>query len=177
MADAPDAAHGGAEAAGMPQLDFSTYPNQIFWLVFALVVLYLIITKVALPRIGGTIEDRHEVISNDLEAAADLKLKAEEAEVAYNQALADARSEAQRIAAETKAAIQTELAAATEVAEAEIAAQSAESEARIAEIRDGATQSVEEVAGDTAAALIATLLPGDADDAAAKSAVSNLMKG
>ena len=177
MADGTEAGHGGGEAVGMPQLDFATFPNQIFWLVVALVVLYLIITKIALPRIGGTIEDRHEVISNDLEAAADLKLKAEEAEAAYNAALAQARSEAQRIAAETKAAIQEELAAATEVAEAEIAAQSAESEARIAAIREGATASVEQVATETAEALVAALLPGDADSATAKAAVSSVMKG
>lgn len=162
---------------GMPQLDPAFMPNLIFWFVVTIVVIYLIIDRVAIPRISGTIEDRHEVISNDLEAAADLKLQAEEAEAAYHQALADARSEAQRIAAETKAAIQSELAAATEVAEAEIAAQTAESEARIEAIREGATQSVEAVASDTAAALVGALLPGEADDAAAGAAVSALMKG
>ncbi|MEM8871496.1 MAG: F0F1 ATP synthase subunit B' [Pseudomonadota bacterium] len=177
MADATDAANGGDGAVGMPQLDFSTFPNQVFWLVVALFVLYQIVTKVALPRIGGTIEDRHEVISNDLEAAAALKQQAVEAEAAYNKALAEARTQAQQIAAETKAEIQSELAAATEVAEAEIAAQTAESEARIAEIREGATQSVTEVAGDTAAAIVEALLPDAADATAARNAVSNLMKG
>lgn len=161
----------------MPQLDFATFPNQIFWLVVSLVVLYLIIKRVALPRIGGTIEDRHEVISNDLEAAAELKQKAVEAEAAYNKALAEARTEAQRIAAETKAEIQQELDAASKVAEAEIAAQTAESEARISEIRDGATQSVADVAGETAAALVDALLPGQGDAEAARAAVSNVMKG
>jgi len=73
---------------GMPQLDPAFMPNLIFWLVVTMVVLYVILDRVAIPRIGGTIEDRHEVISNDLEAAADLNRKAEEAEATYHKALA-----------------------------------------------------------------------------------------
>lgn len=170
-------AHGAESAVGMPQLDFSTYPNQIFWLVLSVVALYLIISKVAVPRIGGLLNDRHEAISNDLEAAADLKRRAEEAEAAYNKALAEARSEAQRIGAETKAAIQEELKEATAKADAEIAARAAESEARITEIRDSALRSIEEVAADTGAAIVRNLLPDAADDAAVKAAVAAAMKG
>ena len=43
----------GAEAAGMPQLDFATFPNQIFWLLVTLVVIYLILSRVVLPRVGS----------------------------------------------------------------------------------------------------------------------------
>ena len=42
----------------MPQLDFSTFPNQIFWLVVTLVVIYLVLSRVALPRIGGILAER-----------------------------------------------------------------------------------------------------------------------
>ena len=168
----------GAEAAtGMPQLDFSTFPNQIFWLVVTMVALYYIVSRVAVPRIGGVIEDRHEVISNDLETAAELRHKAELAEEAYNRALAEARAEAQRIAAETKAEIQKELAAATAKADAEIAARAAESETRIAEVRESATQSVGEVARDTALAVVDALMPEAADEGAVNAAVASAMKG
>jgi len=171
--------HGGEaeSAAGMPQLEFSTFPNQIFWLIVALVAIYFIVTKVAMPRIGGVIGDRHEVISNDLETAADLKTKAEAAEAAYEQALADARAEALSIAADTKAEIQKELAAATEKADAEIAAKTAESQVRIDEIRASAIKSIEEVAGDTGATIVEALLPDAADAGAVKDAVAKAMKG
>lgn len=174
MATAEEAA---GSAPGMPQLDFSTYTNQIFWLVFTLVVLYFVLTKIALPRIGGAIEDRHEAISDDLERAASLKRKAEEAEEAYNAALAQARADAQKIAADTKAEIQTELDAATAKADAEIAAKAAESEAHINEIRASAMQSVEEVATETAKAVVEAVMPGASDAKALKSAVSAAMKG
>ena len=92
--DAAGAAAGhAAEAVGMPQLDFSTFPNQIFWLVVALVAIYFILTKIALPRIEGILADRHAAISNDVAAAEELKAKVRDAEAAYEKALADARAE------------------------------------------------------------------------------------
>jgi len=174
---AAEAAHDAAGAAGMPQLDFSTFPNQIFWLVVTMLAIYFIVSRVAMPRIGGVMADRASVVQNDLDEAANLGRKAKEAEAAYQQALADARAEAQRIAGETRAAIQKEIDAAIAKADAEIAAKAAESEARIAEIRETATRSVEEVAAETGAAIVAALMPDAADDAAVKAAVASAMKG
>ncbi len=173
---AADAAHGGAEAVGMPQLDFSSFPNQIFWLVVTLVVIYLILSKVALPRIANVLAERQGTITNDIAAAEELKLKAEEAEAAYNQALADARAEAGRIVAEAKAEIQADLDAATAKADAEIAAKAAESEKAIAEIRAGALESIEAVAKDAAAEIVGAM-GGKADAKAVGAAVATQMKG
>ncbi|WP_372605003.1 F0F1 ATP synthase subunit B' [Actibacterium sp.] len=170
------AAHGAAESAGMPQLDFSTYPNQIFWLVVSIVVIYLILSRVALPRIGSVLAERQGTITNDIAAAEELKLKALEAEEAYNQALADARLEAQKIIAEAKADIQADLDAATAEADAQIAAKAAESQKSIDEIRAGALESVTEVAKDTAKEIVAALgQPADAKSITA--AVSARLKG
>ena len=70
--DAGQAA-GGAAKVGMPQLDFSTFSNQIFWLVITLVVIYFILSRIALPRIGGALADRAGTITNDLAEAEDLR--------------------------------------------------------------------------------------------------------
>ena len=75
----------------MPQLDFSTFSNQIFWLVITLVVIYFILSRIALPRIGGALADRAGTITHDLAEAEDLKSQALAAEQAYEKALADAR--------------------------------------------------------------------------------------
>ncbi|MEP0153865.1 MAG: F0F1 ATP synthase subunit B' [Pseudophaeobacter sp.] len=176
-----DAAHGAAEAAhgsapGMPQLDFSTFGNQIFWLAIALVAIYLILSRVALPRIAAVLAERQGTITNDLAAAEDLKAKAVEAEDAYNKALADARAEAQRIAAETRAEIQVGLDEAIAKADEHIAAKAAESEKAIGEIKAGALESVKVVAADTAEALV-TALGGKADAKAVATAVADRMKG
>jgi F-type H+-transporting ATPase subunit b len=173
---ATEAAGEAEKAVGMPQLDFSTWPNQIFWLLVTLVVIYLVLTKIALPRIGAVLADRKSTITNDLAAAEELKLKAVAAEKAYNDALANARSEATKIVAQAKAEIQKDLDAATADADGQIAARAAESEATIAAIRDGAAQAVAEVARDTAAALVAAL-GGSVDLQAVGAAVDVRLKG
>lgn len=164
-------------SSGMPQLDITTYPNMMFWLAVALVAIYFILTRFALPRIGAVLAERNDAIANDLEEAALFKRRAEEAESSYNAALAAAREESGRIAAAAKAEINAELAQLMAKADAEIAAKSAESEGRIREIQDSATRSVEEVARDTAAALVEAFLPGAADPAAVSAAVDKRLKG
>ena len=170
-------ATGEAEAAvGMPQLDFSTWPNQIFWLLVTLVVIYLVLSRIALPRIGAVLADRKSTITNDIAAADELKQKAVEAEKAYNDALVTARTEAAKIIAAAKAEIQKDLDAATATADTEISARAAESEKSIAVIRDGAAAAVAEVARDTAAELVA-VLGGSADATAVADAVTTRLKG
>ncbi|QBF29979.1 F0F1 ATP synthase subunit B' [Thalassococcus sp. S3] len=170
---------GAADAAAspsMPQLDFSTFGNQIFWLVLALLAIYFILSRVALPRIGAILTERQNTITNDIAKAEELKAEAVAAEEAYNKALADARAEAQRIVAETKAEIQADLDVAIQKADAEIAAKAAESEKAIAEIRAGAVESVKEVAQSTAAEVVSAM-GASVDQAEIDAAVANRMKG
>ncbi len=165
-----------AAGPGMPQLDFSTFPNQIFWLVLTLIAIYLILSRVALPRIGAVLAERQGTITNDIAKAEELKHQAVEAEEAYNRALAEARAEAQRIAAEARAEIQADLDTAIAKADAEISAKAAESEKAIAEIRAGALESVKEVAKETAADIVAAM-GGKADADAVAAAVDARVKG
>lgn len=176
MATETNGADAAASAPGMPQLDFSTWGNQIFWLIVTLVVIYMVLSRVALPRIAGILAERQGTITNDIAAAEDLKAKAQEAEAAYDKALADARAEAHRIVAEAKAEIQSDLDAAIAKADAEIAAKAAESEKAIGEIRAGAAQAVDQVAKETAQEIVAAM-GGSADAAAVTAAVDARLKG
>jgi F-type H+-transporting ATPase subunit b len=166
----------GGSAIGMPQLCFDWWGNQIFWLVITLVVIYMVLSKVALPRIAAVLAERQGTITNDIAAAEDFKAKAKEAEAAYEQALVDARSEAHRIVAEAKAEIQSDLDAAIAKADDEIAAKAAESEKAIAEIREGAAEAVREVARDTAQEIVAAM-GGKADASTVDAAVDARLKG
>jgi F-type H+-transporting ATPase subunit b len=173
--DAGAAAEHGA--SGLPQLDFTSFPSQIFWLAVAVIVLYQLMSKVALPRIASVLEERADAIADELDRAEEFRRKAAEAEEAYNQALADARARAQAIAAETRARIQEQVNEAMARADAEIAARTAESEKRIEEIRETAAAAVREVAGEVAGAIIARLMPGLMDEAAVKGAVEARVGG
>ncbi len=166
----------GKAEPGMPQLDFSTWDNQIFWILIALFATYFILSRVALPRIGGVLAERSGTISNDIAAAEDLKAKAVDAEAAYDKALVDARAEAGRIVAEAKADIQADLDVAIAEADKKIAVKAAASEKAIAEIRAGALESVKDVAKDTAKEIVLAM-GGKADAKTITAAVTARMKG
>ncbi|WP_308915981.1 F0F1 ATP synthase subunit B' [Jannaschia sp. LMIT008] len=163
-------------AIGMPQLCDAWFANQIFWLLAALAAIYFILTRLALPRVGAVLAERQGTISNDLAAAEDLKRQAEDAETAYQSALADARAEANRIARDARDAIKADLDAAIADADDRIAARTAESEAQIAEIRAGAAESVAQVAKDVAREIVQAL-GGQADEGRIDAAVDSRVKG
>lgn len=167
---------GEAAKQGMPQLDFSTFPNQIFWLAVTLIAIYFILSRVALPRIGSVLAERAGTVTNDIAAAEELKQRALKAEAAYEKALADAKSEANRIVLAAKAAMQAELDIELRKSDAEIAALSAESEKGLAAIRDSAVTSVTEVARAAALQIVETFGQG-ADAATVDAAVDARLKG
>lgn len=166
----------GGSALGMPQLCADWMGNQVAWLVVSLIVIYLLLSRVALPRIGAVLAERSGTITNDIAAAEELKQKAVEAEAAYEKALADARVQAAAIVADAKAEIQADLDVELAKADAQIAAKVSESEKAIAEIRDGAVKSVTDVAKDTAKELV-NALGGTADAKTINAAIAARMKG
>lgn len=177
LADAVGVAtHSAADSGGMPQLNFDHWGNQIFWLVLALIAIYMILSRVALPRIAAILAERQGTISNDIAAAEDLKSKAADAEAAYDKALVDARAEAQSIIAKSKADMQADLDTAIAKADAQIAAKSAESEKAISEIRAGALENVKTVAKDTVKEIVSAM-GGKADAKTITAAVTSRMKG
>jgi F-type H+-transporting ATPase subunit b len=149
--------------------------NQIFWLVITLIVIFFVLSRVALPRIAAVLAERQGTITNDIAAAEDLKSKAA-AEDAYNQALVDARAEAARIVDATKAEIKADLDAAMAKADAEIAEKVKAGEKTIADIRTNAMASVEEIARATASEIVVAL-GGSADDKSVDAIVKAQLKG
>jgi F-type H+-transporting ATPase subunit b len=163
-------------SVGMPQLDFSTFSNQIFWLVITLVVIYFILSRIALPRIGDALANRAGTITHDLAEAEDLKSQALAAEQAYEKALADARSEAQDINAAMRAEIQGQLDEELATADAQISTRTAEAAGALAEIRKSAKANVKNVAKATAKEIVA-VMGGKADAKTITAAVTERMKG
>ncbi|MFU8897857.1 F-type H+-transporting ATPase subunit b [Roseinatronobacter thiooxidans] len=165
-----------ASGPGMPQLDVTTFSNQIFWLIVTLVVLYYIMSRVALPRVAAVLADRRGTITSDIAAAEEFKLKAQQAEEAYNKALTDARAEAGRIVDAAKAEMQAELDVQLAKADAEIAAKSAESERRIRDIRDSAMDMVSDVSKDVTSDIL-NVFGAKADGRSVTAAVNARLKG
>lgn len=172
-AGAAEAAHGEETSAGLPQLDPSSWPSQIFWLALTFGVLYWLMAGRFLPALGGAIEERRDRIADDLDQASEFKREAEEAENAYNQSLADAKAKAQSIAADTRAEMDEEIARMQHETDAAVEQQIAAADARISEMKSAATAKVEEAASETARAIVETLIDeAPTGDAVAKAIAS-----
>ncbi len=148
----------------MPQLDFSTYPEQLLWLAVTFLVLYLLMATLALPRIGKVIAARRSSIDGDLSRAAALKAEAETVNAAYENALARARAEAQAAIKETTDRLAAEAGARQQRLGEELAQQLAAAERQIAAAKEGALADIRGIAVEVAATLAAKLtgIPADA---------------
>ncbi|MGA8468770.1 MAG: F0F1 ATP synthase subunit B', partial [Pseudolabrys sp.] len=88
----------GGHKGTFPPFDSHTFASQLVWLVITFVLLYVVLAKVALPRVGGIIAERQKRIDDDLAQANSFKTQSDSAIAAYEKALADARNRAQSIA-------------------------------------------------------------------------------
>lgn len=170
-------AHGGEEHSGVfPPFDPSTFGPQLFWLAITFGALYLLMSRVALPRIGEILEVRRDRIEGDLAEAERLRLQTDEAIEAYETELANARKKAHGLAEETRTTIKSDLAAKRQEVEADLAKKMSAAESRIQQTKSEALENVDAIAAETAATVVAQI-SGDVTDKAAKDAVTKVMKG
>jgi len=142
----------------MPQLEPLDWAPQIIWLIITFGILYLLMLKVALPRIGSVIDARANQIAKDLATADKLRRETEEAIAAYEQALAKAKQKAHAIVEESRAKLKEETATERAKLENELAKKSAEAEARISQAKQSAMRDVSAVAADVAADIVRQLI-------------------
>ncbi|HJW41971.1 MAG TPA: hypothetical protein VJ476_12180 [Rhizomicrobium sp.] len=156
------------EGTGFPPFKVETFPSQIFWLVVTFAFLFVVLWRVAGPRIAGTIATRRGRISDDLAVAQNNRTDAEAADAAYRTALAGARARAQSLADANRKATNETLERDRSVAATQAHNDIAKAEARIAAARDAAKTHVVKAAEDAAIEIVAHLT-GDRvspDDAA-----------
>jgi F-type H+-transporting ATPase subunit b len=167
-------AHGDDHGSGVfPPFDPATFPSQLLWLAISFGALYLLMSKLALPRIGGILENRKHIIDADLAAADASRHKTDAAIAAYESALAAAKSKAQGIADQNRDAIQADLAAKRGAVEADLSAKLSAAEARIASTKAEAMTHVDEIATETAQTVV-TQLVGDVPTDSVRAAVAKV---
>jgi F-type H+-transporting ATPase subunit b len=148
-------------SGGLPQFNPAWWPGQIVWLLIIFVVVYVLMAKVFVPRVGGTIADREGRIAGDISQARKLKDEAEKQAAEAAAETAKARGRAQKLAAEAKARVTAEANARQGVEEAKLAENLAVAEASIRTARDQAMSHVRTIAADAAGAIV-TKLTGQA---------------
>jgi F-type H+-transporting ATPase subunit b len=160
----------------MPQLDVTTFPTQVFWLVISFVVLYLLMSRLGLPRIRRIIDERRQRIAGDLERAAQMKSETETVIAAYEKSLAEARADAQRTLKETTERLNAEAAERLRAVAQKLATETTAAEKRIAEAKSAALADVRSVAVDVARAATAKLTGIEVEAGRAAAAVDAVLK-
>jgi F-type H+-transporting ATPase subunit b len=168
-----DGGHGG----GFPPFDSSTFASQLVSLVIAFVALYIIVSRFALPRVGGAIEARQNAIEGDLAEAQKLKDESEAALKAYESDLAAARSRAQAISNENREKLNAASEAERKSLEEKLTAKLHDAEKQIQATRTAAMSNVRSIAADAATAIVQRLTGVAPDVNTVKNAVETSLKG
>jgi len=167
----------GGHKAPFPPFQKDTFASQLVSLLIAFVALYLIVSKIALPRVGGLLDQRQNKIEGDLAEAQKLKDQSEAALKAYEGELAAARSRAQAIGAETREKLNAASEAERKKLEEQLSVKLAEAEKTIASTREEAMKNVRGIASDAAIAIVQRLTGLASDRRSVNKAVDASLKG
>ena len=159
----------------MPQLDVATFVPQLVWLAITFGVLYLLMARLGLPRVGGIIEARRHRVDDDLARAAQLKADAEAAMSAYQETLARARAEAQAAVKDTTERMAAEAAERQRQLGESLARQTAEAERQIAAAKQRALAEMHDLAIEVARSVTEKVIGSAADPASLAAAVDQAM--
>ena len=169
-------AEGGQHSGAFPPFDTSTFPSQLVSLVVLFVALYIIVSRIALPRVGAVIDARQNKIEGDLGEAQKLKDQSEAALKAYESELATARSKAQSISAANREKLNAAAEAERKTLEDKLSAKLADAEKSIAATRTSAMSNVRGIAADAASAIVQRLTGIAPDGKSVASAVDAALK-
>ena len=167
----------GGHKAPFPPFQKDTFASQLVSLAIAFVALYLLVSRVALPRVGSLLDERQNKIDGDLAEAQTLKEETDRALKAYESELAAARSRAQAIGTETREKLNAASDAERKTLEERLTLKLAEAEKTIASTREKAMSNVRGIAADAAAAIVQRLSGVVPDGTSVKRAVDASLKG
>src|SRR5258708_26873272 len=167
----------GGHKAPFPPFQKDTFASQLVSLAIAFVALYLIVSRIALPRVGSLLDERQKAIEGDLAEAQKLKDESDGALKAYENELAAARSRAHAIGTETREKLNAASEAERKRLEERLSHKLAEAEKTIASTREPAMRNVHGIAADAAPAIVQRVSGVVPDGKSVKSAVDASLKG
>jgi len=161
---------------GFPPFEKETFASQLLWFALTFIALYLLMSRVALPRVGSILEDRRRHIDGNLADAQRLKGESDAAIAAHEKALAEARGRAQTLANEAREKAAAAAEARRKEVDTGLHARIAEAEKTIAATQSAAMTNVRGIASEAAAAIVERLtgLAPTSNDVG--DAVTNILK-
>ncbi|CCQ72668.1 hypothetical protein [Magnetospira sp. QH-2] len=160
----------------MPQFDPTYFSSQAIWLIITFGIFYLLMVKLALPRIGEILDERQSKIDADLKSAEQAKAEAEAAAGSYELVLAEARSEAQANFRVVNAEVSEKAAVQDAALRERLSGEIAEAEGRIDKLKQDAVAKIAGVAAEVSQAVVQRLAGIDVTQKVAEAAVTKVMK-
>lgn len=168
--------HPGGGKPQFPPFNKETFASQLVWFAIFFIALYVLISRFAIPRLGGIIEARRDRVEGDLAEANKLKGQSDAALASYEKSLADARGRAQALAGETREKLNAEADKARHALEAQLNIKLAEAEKSIGATKTSAMANVRGIAVDTAATIVQRLIGTTPPGSAVEAAVAEALK-
>ncbi len=168
--------HPGGGKPQFPPFNKETFASQLVWFAIFFIALYVLISRFAIPRLGGIIEARRGQVEGDLAEANKLKDQSDAALAAYEKSLADARARAQALAGETRDRLNAEAEKSRKALEAQLDIKLVEAEKTIAATKTSAMTNVRGIAVDTATAIVQQLIGTAPSASAVEAAVADALK-
>jgi F-type H+-transporting ATPase subunit b len=166
----------GEHGRAFPPFDATTFASQLLWLVVTFVALYLVMSRLALPRVNAIIAARQNRIAGDLAEAEQLKTETEAALAAYEKTLAQARADAQTIAGRTRDQLMAQADESRKALEDKLNDKLAEAEKSIAATKSAAMANVRGIAVEAAAAIVERLIGAAPSEKSIADAVGDVLK-
>jgi len=165
-----------AESGGMPQLNPEFWISQIFWLVLTFGIMYLVLSKLILPKISNNLESRKSQILENIEAAekqredSDAKLKE------YDEIISKSKLEANSIFNQAREKALKDIGAKREVLDKQIDNEIAEAEKEIDILKKKAPEKINKIAIETSSELLQKLIGAEINNSSITAIVDDLSK-
>ena len=148
-----------SSSVGMPQLDFSNFDNQAFWLLIFLFLVFLVIRLLVMPRMEETLTNRRKIIEEGIQEAEDFRDKAVEIENSLNDEIEAARIKANEILRNCKEEIKRNTKDARADIDTKIEELAEKSEKNIVSLKSEAKKEVNALSKKLAPEIVKALIP------------------
>ena len=165
-----------AESGGMPQLDPEFWISQIFWLVLTFGFLYIVLSKLILPKISANLELRKSQIQENIEAAEKQRESSEAKLKEYDDIISKSKLEANNIFKEARENVLKEINAKKETLAKQIDEEIKKVEQEINLLRKGASEKINKIAIETTSELLVKLIGTEVNNSSISAIVDDLSK-
>ena len=165
-----------AESGGMPQLNPEFWVSQIFWLTLTFGILYVVLSKLILPKISDNLESRKSQILENIEAAEKQREDSEAKLEEYEEIISKSKLEAKNIFSQSREKVLKDISAKREVLDKQIDEEISKAEHEINNLRKSAPDKINMIAIETSSELIQKLIGAEVNNSSISAIVDDLSR-